>query len=53
MINFGNDAKAYQGTKKESLVGKIAGGPYETVTRFKWQMKFNISMKQCMEKSQS
>lgn len=53
MINFGNDAKAYQGTKKEGLVGRIAGGLYETVTRFKWQMKFNISMKRCMEKSQS
>lgn len=53
MINFVNDAKAYKATKKESLVGRIAGGPYETVTRFKWQMKFNISIKRFMEKSQS
>lgn len=34
-INFANYTKAYKAAKR-SLLGRIAGGPYETVTRLKW-----------------
>lgn len=53
MINFVNDTKAYKAVKKESFLGRIAGGPYETLTRLKWQMKFSVSVKLCVEKIQS
>lgn len=53
MINFVNDTKAYKGVKKESFLGRIAKGPYETLTRLKWQMKFSVSVKLCVEKIRS